>query len=275
MTIKAVSYNIQYGFGLDGAYDLERILAAVREADVICLQEVTRGYPKNGGVDMAAEIAAALPTHFSSFHPAADVDAGSAIVDGRAVDRRFQFGNMVLARWPLTAVRGHLLPRTWRKDKLNLQRGALEALIDTPAGPIRFYSIHLDHVDARERMAQIRALTQIAAEYPRTGGAVTGAAAFGLPEASDRGDYVVMGDFNCEPGTDEYRLLTEDSPIVDVTATDPGWSWRSPHDEKPVRRQRLDYAFCNHTLADRVAGARIDRDADGSDHMPVWIEIAD
>jgi len=273
MAISAVSYNIQYGIGLDGRFDLDRIVAAVQVADVICLQEVTRGHPKTGAIDMAAAIAERLPEHFSSYHPAADVDAGSAMEDGRAVNRRFQFGNMVLARWPLRVVRGHLLPRTWRKDKLNLQRGALEALIDTPVGPIRFYSVHLDHVDARERMAQIGALTQIAAEYPRTGGAVTGAAAFGLPEARDRGDYVVMGDFNCEPGTDEYRLLTEDGPIVDVTATDSGWSWRSPHDEKPVRRQRLDYAFCNRALAGRVAGARIDRDADGSDHMPVWIEI--
>ena len=272
--ISAVSYNIQYGFGFDGTCDLGRIIARVRAADVICLQEVTRGYVKNGGMDMVEAIVAALPSHFSAYHPAADLDMGGAIVDGVAVNRRFQFGNMVLSRWPLTAVRGHLLPSSWRKDALNLQRGALEARIDTPAGPIRFYSVHLDHVDARERMAQIRALKRIAGDFARTGGAITGAFEFGLPDMEDRGDFVLMGDFNCEPDSDEYRLMVDDGAIVEATATDPGWSWRSALGEEPVRRQRLDYAFCNTALAARAKGTRIDREAEGSDHMPVWIEIA-
>ena len=275
MVISAVSYNIQYGVGLDGTCDLDRIVARVGAADVICLQEVTRGYIRNGGVDMVEAIAAALPSHFSAYHPAADLDMGGAIVDGKAVNRRFQFGNMVLARWPLTAVRGHLLPRSWRKDALNLQRGALEARIGTPAGPIRFYSAHLDHVDARERMAQIRALKRIAGDFAGTGGAITGAFEFGLPDMEDRGDFVLMGDFNCEPDSDEYRLMVDGGAIADATAADPGWSWRSALGEEPVRRQRLDYAFCNRALAARVKGARIDREAQGSDHMPVWIEIAD
>lgn len=273
MAISAVSYNIQYGFGLDGRYDLQRIIDAVRKADVICLQEVTRGYPKNGGVDMPSDIASALPDRFSSFHPAADVDAGSVIADGRVVDRRFQFGNMVLSRWPLRAVRGHLLPRTWRKGALNLQRGAIEALIDTPGGPVRFYSVHLDHVDPRERMLQIRALKALVLDYGETGGAITGAQSYGLPDMADNGDFVLSGDFNCEPETDEYRLMTEDGTTVDVTAADPGWSCFSVVADEPVRRRRLDYAFCNPGLAARVITARVDRDAIGSDHMPVWIEI--
>ena len=35
-----VTYNIQYGLGEDGRYDLDRIAAAVEDADVIALQEV-------------------------------------------------------------------------------------------------------------------------------------------------------------------------------------------------------------------------------------------
>ncbi|MGO8586948.1 endonuclease, partial [Rhizobium ruizarguesonis] len=38
------SYNIQYGFGLDGRYDLTRIARSLEGADVIALQEVTRGF---------------------------------------------------------------------------------------------------------------------------------------------------------------------------------------------------------------------------------------
>ena len=54
--MKLASYNIQYGFGLDGRYDLERIVASIANADIIALQEVTRGSPRNGHVDMVAAI---------------------------------------------------------------------------------------------------------------------------------------------------------------------------------------------------------------------------
>ncbi|MBO6640204.1 MAG: endonuclease/exonuclease/phosphatase family protein [Roseitalea sp.] len=274
MTVRAVTYNIQYGFGLDGRYDLDRVVDAVRDADIVCLQEVTRGYIKNGGVDMPAALFDALPGHFGCFHPAGDLDMGSALAEGRAVNRRFQFGNMILSRWPLTTVRGHLLPRTWRKDTLNLQRGALEAQIFTPAGLLRVYSLHLDHIDPRERMMQVRALKSIALDFAKTGGAISGGRSFGVEEIDDRGDFLLMGDFNFEPRSDEYRLMTEDESITDVTTADQGWTWRTPHAAEKTERSRLDYAFCNLALAPRISNLRIDRDAEGSDHMPVWVDIA-
>ena len=190
------------------------------------------------------------------------------------VERRLQFGNMVLSRWPLRTARGHLLPRTWRKDRLNLQRGVLEVHIDTPVGPIRFYCTHFDHVDARERMAQVRTIRTIALDYPNSGGAITGARSYGLSEIVDDGHFVLMGDFNFEPDSDEYRLMTEDGATVDVAAgKDEGWSWRSLEAVDPVSRSRIDYAFCNATMARRIGGVRVDRTADGSDHMPLWVEI--
>ncbi|TIX17052.1 MAG: EEP domain-containing protein, partial [Mesorhizobium sp.] len=45
--MKLVTYNIQYGIGLDDRYDVSRIADAVRGADVIALQEVTRNNPRN------------------------------------------------------------------------------------------------------------------------------------------------------------------------------------------------------------------------------------
>ena len=52
--MRLVTYNIQYGIGLDGRFDLGRIADAVRGADLIALQEVSRNNPSNGGVDMVA-----------------------------------------------------------------------------------------------------------------------------------------------------------------------------------------------------------------------------
>lgn len=275
MTIRAVTYNIQYGFGLDGQYDLDRIVAPVSDADILCIQEVTRGYIKNAGVDMPAALAEAFPEHFSYFHPAGDLDVGSAVIDGRAVNNRLEFGNMILSRWPLLTVRGHLLPRTWRKDKFNLQRGALEAQIRTPVGLLRFYSLHLDHIDARERAAQVRAVKRIALDFARTGGTISAGQSFGIEEIPDKGDFLLMGDFNFEPDTSEYHLMVEGGTIVDTTIADQGWSWRRPYGHEKPDRARLDFVFCNAALAPRVDLLRIDRDAEGSDHMPVWVEIRD
>jgi len=143
--MKCVTYNIQYGIGLDGRYDIGRIAEAIRGADVICLQEVTRNAPQNGGRDMVAEIRAALPDYFAVYGPNFEADVGSHLKDGRAVEVFLQFGNMVLSKTPVRASRNLLLPRGRSYEKLNLQRGALEALIETPLGFMRFYSVHLDH----------------------------------------------------------------------------------------------------------------------------------
>src|ERR1700704_4029824 len=122
--VKLASYNIQYGFGLDGRYDLERIVASIANADIIALQEVTRGSPRNGHVDMVAAIEALLPDHFPAYGPACALHQDPIVRDGRQVSRRFQFGNMVLSRWPILAARTLLLPRSRTLSKLNMQRGA-------------------------------------------------------------------------------------------------------------------------------------------------------
>ena len=52
--MRFVTYNIQYGKGRDGHFDLRRIADAVREADVIALQEVERYSIRSGTVDQAS-----------------------------------------------------------------------------------------------------------------------------------------------------------------------------------------------------------------------------
>jgi len=46
--MKLVSYNIQYGFGADGVYDLARIANVVKGADIVALQEVERNWGEQG-----------------------------------------------------------------------------------------------------------------------------------------------------------------------------------------------------------------------------------
>lgn len=286
--MKCVSYNIQYGIGLDKEYDLARIVDAVRGADLIALQEVSRNNPNNQGRDMPTEIRALLPDYFSIYGPSFEIDMGSHVKDGKAIDLRFQFGNMILSKTPILASRNLLLPRRRSIAKMNFQRSALEALIQTPLGPIRFYSIHLDHRAPDERLMQIRHLMERVTAYPFEGGGLTGVAEMGFPEPPRPESAVLLGDFNMLPGSPEHLELsgaidhefglplvadkfvdaaamlgTEDDTCVDIDRP-----------EDSTLHKRIDYAFVTADLAGSLQSCRVDTTAVGSDHRPIWLDLA-
>ncbi|TCQ99708.1 endonuclease/exonuclease/phosphatase family protein [Neorhizobium sp. JUb45] len=285
--MKFVSYNIQYGFGLDGLFDLERIAKSLAGADVIALQEVTRGSPENDHVDMVAALQELFPDFFISYGAGCDVLFDFVVENGRRKERRFQFGNMILSRWPILATRNLLLPRSHSVELINLQRSAVEAVIDTPDGAIRVYSVHLDHVSPDERMAQIAFLKERVLNFVAEGGSLTGIGSNRFPELPLPQDFVVMGDFNMEPETPEYIAMVghddrfygralRSNQLVDVLArfgrlTSDCYSWIEPP-EGPAKAH-LDYCFVNHALFPRVRDVFVDMDAKGSDHFPVWLEL--
>ena len=280
--MKLVTYNTQYGVGRDGKFDLGRIAKEVEGADIIALQEVTRNFSRNGGVDMVEGLAALLPDYFHAFGPAMDLDLGATGKDGRPLNQRFHFGNMVLSRFPIVASRNLLLPRTLRFSRGNLQRSALEALVIAPSGPVRIYSVHLDHVSITERTLQIRHLKERVHAYAAEGGAISGAAEYGFPEPPRLHGFVLMGDFNMDRFSPEYMLVVGENgdagaDPIDVYALgdalpDGAVSWVD--DAKPETNRLIDYAFVEKSLAERVGKVRIDREAKGSDHLPVWFELA-
>lgn len=286
--MKCVSYNIQYGIGLDKRYDIARIVDAVRGADLIALQEVSRNNPNNQGRDMPAEIRALLPDYFSVYGPSFEIDMGSHVKDGKAHDLRFQFGNMVLSKTPILASRNLLLPRRRSIAKMNFQRSALEVLIEAPLCPIRFYSTHLDHRSPDERTMQIRHLMERVLAYPCEGGGLTGVAEMGFPEPPRPESAVLLGDFNMLAGSPEYLEVTGRvdhefglplvaDKFVDAAAylaTEADTCVDADHPEDGSHHKRIDYAFVTADLASRLQSCRVDISAVGSDHRPVWIEFA-
>lgn len=288
--MKLVTYNIHYGVGLDARYDVGRIADAVRGADVIALQEVTRANPKNGGRDMVADLGEALPDYFAVYGSNFEADAGSRLENGRAITTTFQLGNMVLSRTPIHLSRNLLLPRSRSVEAMNFQRGALEALIETPLGPIRFYSTHLDHRSPVERLSQIRFLRQRLLNYPLEGGGLSGVAEVGLPDLPCPEAFVVMGDFNMLAGSPEHVELAGQPdhefgmPVTADLAIDAATrlgaagadlvTWVDPKRPGDTSRyKRIDYVFTSASLAKSLRRLWVDRQAAGSDHLPVWLEM--
>ncbi|WP_105372156.1 endonuclease/exonuclease/phosphatase family protein [Neorhizobium huautlense] len=286
--MKFVSYNIQYGIGMDGGFDLGRIAKSIEGADIIALQEVTRGFVKNNHFDLVASFAELFSDYFHVYAAPCDVLLDISVENGRRIERRFQFGNMILSRWPILATRHLLLPRSRTIDKLNLQRGALEAVIAAPDGPVRVYSVHLDHVSPDERLSQIRYLKDRVLNFVAEGGALTGAAEEGFPDPPLPEDFILMGDFNMEPESPEYiamvgrqdryysRSLRANEP-VDVLdrlglLSPQSFTWAKPPGDGPVK-MHLDHCFVNSGLAPRLKNAWVDHNALGSDHFPLWIEV--
>jgi len=239
---------------------------------------------------MVAELREALPGYFAVFGPNFEADLGSHLKDGRAVDVHFQFGNMVLSKAPIRMSRNLLLPRRRSYDRLDLQRGALEALIETERGPVRFYSVHLDHRDPGERGEQIRFLRDRLLNYAVEGGALSGLTELGFPEPPYPESYIVMGDFNMLQGSDEYHELAGrpnhefGTPLsakcaVDAAALLAGdgeaaTTWVHPDDPRDrTLHKRIDYVFVSPDLAPALKASRVDADAVGSDHQPLWVEF--
>ncbi len=304
--MKLVTYNIRFGLGVDQRSDLGRIAEAVRDADIICLQEVERFWKRSGMSDQPEILGRLLSGFYWAYCPAFDVDASERKSDGSVVNRRRQFGPMLLSRWPIRASRIIFFPKLGTVNQLNMDTGGIECVIDTPSGPIRVYSIHLSAVSTRERLLQIDRLLECHRHAQTSGGAWTGdgllddavVAKLLVDQDWSNGETpppmpretIVMGDFNSEAESDEYRQMVGnldpsygraghldgfvDSWTVANDRTGECNTWfPDPPDRSPGHGLRLDYCFVDPHLGRKVTRAYVDSSAQGSDHRPYWVEL--
>jgi len=292
--ISIATYNIHYGIGIDGRCDLGRVVDAVRGADIIALQEVESHWDRSGNIEQPAIIASLLPQHGAAWGPTVDVlkraDDGAA--SGAHVRR--QFGNMILSRFPILSIRNHLLPRRDLATSLDLQRGALEVVVETPIGLLRVYCIHLCHASEIQRGIQVRHILDLDAHARREGPVICGTHTSEPSWSAEPGpdympaDALLLGDFNFQPTSEPYAMLVAGEPRPRHDGFVDAWvRWRG---EPPPRGdassgatrydsfdaktgRRIDYCFASPELADRIASAEVLADAAGSDHQPLIVTL--
>jgi endonuclease/exonuclease/phosphatase family metal-dependent hydrolase len=277
--VRLLTWNIQWGLGMDGRVDLARIVRHAREIgdpDVICLQEVSDGMSDldgNDGTDQFAAIARLLPCYHAI--------AGTGVETyGEAGERR-RFGNMILSRLPVRQVLRHQLPWPGAAG-MNMPRMLIETSIVAPFGPVRVMTTHLEYFSAGLRASAVKAIRNVHADA---------CSRETTPRQAGSGPYVVQpgsrsailtGDFNMRPEDPTRLRLLEPFPDATPAFVD-AWTARNGGTPQPpsfcIADQRYgephcaDYVLVTADLATRVADVLYDIETRLSDHQPVVLVI--
>ncbi|SPR97272.1 endonuclease/exonuclease/phosphatase family protein [Cupriavidus taiwanensis] len=282
--MELISWNIQWGRGADGRVDLARqveTLRAMADADVLCLQEVTRGFGElrgEPGADQVSELTALLPGYHLLYAPAVDRR-------GRTGALR-QFGNLIATRLPVREVFRHALPWPADPEVASMPRVALEATVEAGSARLRVICTHLEYYSATQRTAQAEALrdwhAEACAHARRPGRSEQWPGPF-TPEPRPV-EAILCGDFNSKPDDVAYRRMLE--PFDDGT---PAWrdAWLHAHpglphaptcalhdkEQWPEPPFACDFMLVTEPLAARIRRCEVNADTDASDHQPILLSL--
>lgn len=225
--LRVVSYNIRHGRGMDDTVDLDRTAAALRALtpDIVGLQEVDRGVRRSGSVDEAAILGSALGMHHA-FGAFMEYQEG-------------HYGMGILSRFPITRTTPVRLPEG------NEPRIALAAELLLPdSSTLVVVNVHFDWVaDDAFRFAQASALTRFLDSLT-------------VP-------YVLLGDFNDQPGSRTLALFRQRTVEVPKPADD-HFTFPSTAPEKEI-----DFIFLAPAARWRWGRATPVTEPLASDHRPV------
>ena len=175
--IRVMDYNIHQGFNIDGYQDLEGIARVIEGsgAEVVALQEVSRGWVINGSADTLNWLSGRLGMEYI-YMPASD-----AI-----------WGNAVLSKFPLKLVKSGFLPRSGAP----LRRSFLLVEVEIAGG--ENINILCTHLHQKEGEGEIREkqVEEVLARWD------------GLKRT------IILGDFNADPGDTEIEKMYQ-SGLID------------------------------------------------------------
>lgn len=242
VTLRVLSFNIHTGIGTDGALDLARTAAAIREtgADVVALQEVDVHWDARSDFrDQARDLAGLLDMRVF-FAPIYDLDP---LTPGAP---RRKYGVAVLSRFPVLHTENHEITRLSTQDPNPVPApapGFAEAVVLVRGVPVHVYSTHLDYrADPAVREMQVADTLRIM--------------------SGDRGEQVLLGDFNAPHEAPElaplWTVLTDAAPG--------GFTY--PAD---VPTKRIDFVTVSDGI--RVRSATVPETL-ASDHRPVLAELS-
>ena len=233
--LRVLCYNIHYGQGNDGRYNLERLAAVITKVnpDLVALQEVDVGVKRSARVHQARRLGE-LTGLAVRYGPTQHYEGGL-------------YGNAVLTRLPILDVAIHPLPYTESTaERVTYPRGAIAVTVRDPTGqPLRFVSTHFQHNLTEDRVAEAKAINKLFASE------------------SDATPTILAGDMNAVPDSEPMQVLLKrwtnasDEP---PTATAPSINPRS----------RIDYILYRPAAHFHVSHSEVINESMASDHRPVF-----
>jgi endonuclease/exonuclease/phosphatase family metal-dependent hydrolase len=210
-TVRVLNYNIHQGFNIDGYLDPESIARVIEKngADIVCLNEVSRGWIINGSADLYEWFANRLDMKYKLFMPASDLI----------------WGNAILSKFPLKLISSGFLPRM----DAPLRRSYLFAEVDLSSAGIKninALSTHIHQIadEGYKREAQVKALLEAWNGLERT---------------------AIFGDFNAVTGDPEISMMQNagfiDSQLALGKQDELTWIHYKPY-------QRIDYIWVTPDL---------------------------
>lgn len=148
MALRVVSFNVKHALRVDRARDLLQGHPALRDADVVLLQEMDAPSTRS----LADALGMGFVYYPASHHPATGRD----------------FGNAILSRWPLDDDAKVLLPH--RAPVGGTRRAATAATVRIGERAVRVYSVHLGtpvNVGPLRQRNQLRAVLDDAEGWER------------------------------------------------------------------------------------------------------------
>ena len=295
--MRILSWNVQYGKSSDGSADFSRILQHIEslgDFDVICLQELGRNMAEYCRPDQSDHLL--MTQQFFKEHQAVwgsgfswPPKDGEDDGDGDSIsDLRQEFGNLSLVKSGLLDFRVHQLPQPATPAKQQMQRIAVESLVDSAMGPVSIVNTHLAFHDDAENQQQVEYLNHLEQERvahhrePKQAGIGTYQAE---SLASAR---MLCGDFNFTPDSPQYRYL------LDMNWAD-AWKLSQADDVRsdeahpptcgifdavqwPQGGHCRDFFWLSPELqslqGNISAKISVDTDTNLSDHQPVMLEIS-
>jgi len=233
--LRVLCYNIHYGQGNDGVYDLERLADVIRKTkpDLVALQEVDVVVERSGRVHQARRLSelTGLPVRYG---PTQHYQGGL-------------FGNAVLTNLPIVDVRIEPLPYTESTaDLTTYPRAAIAVTVTSKSGkPLRFISTHFQHNVPEDRVAEAKAINTLFANDDET-----------MPT-------ILAGDMNATPESEPVQILNEKwTNAIDADV--------SPSVPSSQPRTRIDYVFYRGASLKMLESSVI-AEPMASDHCPVLV----
>jgi endonuclease/exonuclease/phosphatase family metal-dependent hydrolase len=286
--MRLISWNVQWGRSAHGDVNLSRTIDEARrlaDFDVLCMQEVTRGFSVlagHPGDDQFAELADLLPGY--TVLGAIGADLAPLKLDAPAAPRR-QFGNALATRLPVERVIRHSLPWPADPESPSMQRVALEAVLKAPGGSVRVIVTHLEFYSLKQRLAQVDSLREMQREA--AGHAVRPAPAENaigpFADTARPVSAIVCGDFNSAYGSEAYRRMLE--PLDGSPSFVDAWTALHPGETPPMTAGvydkaqwsdgplTCDFVFATDDLRSRLRRCEVDGATRASDHQPIVVEL--